>query len=314
MSSKPSPAALLLALLACRAAPPAPPPDFDAAWSYGDPAASEARFRELAAQHPCAEPDWRLQLQTQIARTYSLRARFAEAHAELDAVERELAAAGPVTRARTLLERGRTHNSAGEPERAVPLFLEAFELARGAGAERHAADALHMLGIAAPPEEGLAWNRRAIEYCEACSDPQARRWLGPLYHNTWFAHLELGDFEQALRYAERSCAFRASIGDEEGERIGRWTIHHTHRRMGRVEEALAGFEALAADYGEDGDPSGYTDEELGECLLALGRPAEAQPRFAAAYARLSQDPLLAAQEPERLARLRELGAAPDTVP
>ena len=49
------------------------------------------------------------------------------------------------------------------------------------------------------------------------------------------------------------------------------------------------------------------DEELGECLLGLGRAADARPHFTLAYARLSQDPWLAEREPERLARLQRLG-------
>lgn len=302
---------LAFALAACRSMPPpAEPPDFDAAWNYRDPAATEAVFRGLEQAHAASAPlDWRLQLSTQIARTYSLRARYQEAHAELDAVEPELDCASPVTRTRYLLERARTHNSAGEKARATELFLAAFETARAAGAERYAGDALHMLAISTPPEEALAWSRRAVEYCEGCADPRARRWLGPLYHNLWFTYLELGDLETALDHAERSRAFRASIADAEGERIGRWTIHHTQRKQGRVEEALAGFRALAADYGAAGDPSGFTDEELGECLLALGRASEARPHFAAAYARLSRDERLSKEEPERLARLRALAGA-----
>jgi hypothetical protein len=58
--------------------------DIDAFWEYSDPAASEARFRHALDQ---ASPDQRLELLTQIARTYSLRRRFAEAHAELDVHE-----------------------------------------------------------------------------------------------------------------------------------------------------------------------------------------------------------------------------------
>lgn len=310
MAWKPLLPVLLLALPSCSTMQPsAPPPDFDSAWDYQDPAATEARFRALAAEQGAAAPlDWRLALETQIARTYSLRARFPEAHAELDRVATELGQAGPATRARYLLERGRTFNSAGEKERAAELFRAAFEVAEAAGAGRFAADALHMLAATAPPEEALAANLRAMEYCEASTDEAVRRWLGPLYHNAWFACLEQGDLEQALAWAERSRAYRASRGDVEGERIGRWTIHHTERRLGRVEEALAGFRALALDYGPEGDPTGYTDEELGECLLLLGRAEEARPHCAAAYARLAQNPLLAAQEPARLERLRALGA------
>jgi tetratricopeptide (TPR) repeat protein len=300
-------ASVALALASCRTMTH-DLPDFDAAWDYHDPAATEARFREIESATPDAGLGYRVELQTQIARTYSLRAEFDAAHETLDAVESELAAAGPVARARYLLERGRTHNSAGEKARATELFHEAFQVADAAAAERHAADALHMLGISAPADELLAWNMRAIEYCEGSTDEKARRWLGPLYNNTWYTYLEQGELDLAMVYAEKSRAFRASIGDVDGERVGRWSIAHTLREQGRVAEALAAFEALAADYGEVGDPSGYTQEELGECLLALGRADEARPHFAAAHAILKDDAWLRREEPARLERLKTLAA------
>ena len=294
-------------LAACTAMTPTELPDFDQEWNYADPAATETRFRAILAEaEPGADPDYRAQLGTQIARTFSLRGRFEEAHAELDGLAPLLAEAGATARVRYLLERGRTHNSAGERGRASELFRQAWELARDAGADGHAADALHMLALATPPEEALGWSRRAVEYCEASSDPAARRWLGPLYHNTWLTHLKRGDLDTALTYAERSRDFRASTGDEEGERIGRWSIFHTYRLLGRLEEALAGQRDLLADYGPEGDPSGFCDEEIGECLLALGRPDEARPHFRRAYGLLKDVRWLRDQEPERLERLRSL--------
>ena len=302
-----APAALVL--IGCQDMPPTPDlPDFDAEWDYKDPETTEARFREIAATEAGAGIAYRTELATQIARTHSLRSEFEQAHATLDAIQGDLDEAGAVARTRYLLERGRTFNSAGEKGRATELFLEAWEVGRDAGSERHAADALHMLGISTPPEEALAWNAKAMEYCEQAADEKARRWLGPLYNNTWYSNLELGHLELALEYAEKSRAFRESIQDEEGERVGRWSIFHTYRKMGRIEEALSGFEALHADYGKGGDPSGYTEEELGECLHVLGRTDEAQPYFATAYEKLSADKWFADNEADRLARLKKLGA------
>src|SRR5688500_5671859 len=74
-------------------------------WNFSDPAASELRFRDALAG---AQGDLGLELETQIARTYSLRKRFADAHAALDAVEARLAGAGARPRLRYLLERGRS--------------------------------------------------------------------------------------------------------------------------------------------------------------------------------------------------------------
>ena len=71
--------------------------DVDALWNYADPAASETRFRQALAG---ATGDDALVLRTQIARTYSLRARFDEAQRELDEIEPALAAAGVESRVR----------------------------------------------------------------------------------------------------------------------------------------------------------------------------------------------------------------------
>jgi hypothetical protein len=59
----------------------------------------------------------------------------------------------------------------------------------------------------------------------------------------------------------------------------------------------------------------YVDEELAECMLALGRDVEARPHFAKAAAGLATDSWLVEHEPARIARLRELaGRQPDGQP
>jgi hypothetical protein len=71
---------------------PRQPRDIESFWEYSDPAASEQRFRAALA---AATGDERLELLTQVARTYSLRKDFAAAHRQLDAIEKELPGAGP---------------------------------------------------------------------------------------------------------------------------------------------------------------------------------------------------------------------------
>src|SRR6266850_5955429 len=96
-------------------------------WNFSDPSESEQRFRDAMAD---ARGDLRLELETQIARTYSLRKRFDDAHRLLDEIEPRLQDAGLKPRLRYLLERGRTFNSSGDKARARPLFLRAWGLAR----------------------------------------------------------------------------------------------------------------------------------------------------------------------------------------
>lgn len=81
------------------------------------------------------------------------------------------------------------------------------------------------------------------------------------------------------------------------------------RSLGRCAEALAIHESLLEEYQKVNAPDGYVHEEIGECLLALGRRDEARSHFAAAHNLLSQDPYFSQHETERLERMRSLGTA-----
>ena len=285
--------------------PPEELPDFDALWDYDDPVATEVALRELLPQaRASGDRDYLAQLLTQIARTLSLQRRFEDAHRTLDEAKPLLPEGASVARARYLLERGRTFNSAGSRERARPLFFEAFEVARAVENDRFAVDAAHMLGIVEEPEAAREWNHRALTLAEGSDDPRARDWLGSLYQNMGYNALQEERYDRALVLFERLIAWSRERGRDEQEEIGRWFVGRTYRAMGRVEEALALQQALLSE-GEDS--SGYTHEEVAECLLALGRDEEARRHFAAAYQRLARDAWFAEAEPARLERMKRLG-------
>jgi Flp pilus assembly protein TadD len=105
-------------------------------------------------------------------------------------------------------------------------------------------------------------------------------------------------------------AAREAAGAPEPIRIARWCVARALRSLGRSAEALEVQQALQAKLARGNATDGYVDEELGECLLALDRGAEAQPYFARAYAELSQDHWLAENEPTRLERLKQLSKNP----
>jgi tetratricopeptide (TPR) repeat protein len=279
-------------------------PDFDKLWNYGDPAATEVKFRELL---PKATGAYRLELLTQIARTLGLRGKFAEAHAILDGVEKEMTPEMTTVRVRYLLERGRTFNSSKQQDKARPLFLEAWELGVKANHEFHAIDAAHMVAIVERGEAGLAWNEKAVAYAEKAKDPHARGWQRSLYNNIGWTYHEMGQYEKALEAHRKFWELeRAKAPDSEGTRIAKWSVAKQLRMLKRVDEALAMQRELLAEFEKLGRSDGFVNEELGECLLAQGKEAEARPQFKRAYELLKEIGWVAEDKP-RIERLKKLG-------
>jgi tetratricopeptide (TPR) repeat protein len=284
-------------------------PDFNALWDYDRPAETEARFRDLLpAAQASGDRDYHLQLLTQIARAQGLQRRFDAAHATLEYVREWVTDDQKTVKVRYLLERGRCFNSSGNVERARACFLEAWEVARENRLDDYAVDAAHMMGIVeAAPDEALAWNVRAMEQARASADPAARRWLAALQNNIGWTYFGTGRYADALAVFEDALELRRAQGKPGPIRIARYAVAKVHRVLGRVAEALAGQEALLRECELAREPDGYVHEEIGECLIALGREEEARPHFARAYELLSKDPWFPAEEKGRLERMKELG-------
>ena len=292
------------ALAAALAISPACAMDIDSYWEYADPAASEVRFRGLLGQ---VQGDQRLEVQTQIARTFSLRRDFAQAHKLLDEVEPQLAAAGAAPRVRYLLERGRTFNSSGDRDRAKPLFVEAWEVASANGLEGLAVDAAHMVPVVVGGAEGAQWTRRGVDVARRSNDPKARAMLPALLNNhAWNLHDE-GRYAEALTVFREAEAAWLATGRQPQGRIARWSVARCLRSLGRHDEALAIQRALEQEWAAAGATDGYVFEELAELLDATGKPDEARPYYRRAADELGKDAWFAKNEPKRLARLRERG-------
>jgi tetratricopeptide (TPR) repeat protein len=283
-------------------------PPFDDLWDFDDPAGSGIRFR-AAIETAENDGDWAAEdeARTQLARSLGLQGRFTEAHAELDRVEADHPAEDRV-RVRSHLERGRALRSSGDSAAAIVPFEVAWELARELGEDGLAADAAHMLGLVDAPSGEQAWHERALDLADTSEQPAARRWRGSLWNNIGWARFTAGDLDGALAAFEAALDARREQGQPNETRIAEWCVGRCLRAVGRVEEALALQERLAAETAHaDAPEDGYGSEEIGECLLVLGREAEARPFFARAAALLGTDALLAEHEPDRIARLRRLG-------
>ncbi|HWA82620.1 MAG TPA: tetratricopeptide repeat protein, partial [Fimbriimonadaceae bacterium] len=262
--------------------------DIDSLWDFGNPAETEAKFRELVPSAETAGDEAYLaELLSQLARTQSLQRKFDESHAILDRAETLAASKGGRPRLRILLERGRAYNSFGRKDLARPLFLEAWELGGKLGEDRLAVDAAHMVAIIETGEEALRWNLIALGLATDSEDPAARRWRKSLHNNIGWTYFDMGDTETALEHVRKSRDAAEEIGDAESERIARWCIGKSLRMLGKAQEALQVQEQLEKDRG--GQDAGYGSEEMGECLYALGRAEEAKPYFAKAHTALSKD-------------------------
>ena len=163
-----------------------------------------------------------------------------------------------------------------------------------------------MLALAAPQEAQVEWARKALDLAEQTECERAAGWAAALYNNLGWTYHNLERYDEALVQFEKGLAYRQDRAQEgRPVHIARWCIARTLRSLGKLEQAIEQQTQLLEVH-----DSGFVHEELGECLLALGRDEESVDYFAQAYHMLSKDDWLAHDEPDRLARLKKLGWVP----
>ena len=243
--------------------------DIDSYWEYSEPAASEARFR---AALDSAAGDARLEILTQIARSYSLRGRFDEAHKLLDEIEPQLRNAGARPRVRYLLERGRTFNSAGDEGGAREQFLDAWNDAGAARLEGLAVDAAHMVAITySGTADAIPWNERGLALARGSKDAKARALIPAMLNNAaWDLH-DLGRYAEALPLFEEALKEWSARGKPKQIRIAKWSLARCLRSLGRFQEALDMQRALEKEYAAEGEADPSVREEIAANLAALGK-------------------------------------------
>ena len=278
--------------------------DIDALWDYNQPAVSETRFRDALKAE---SGDDALELETQIARTFSLRREFTQAHAMLDTVQRRMSEkTRPTVRVRYLLERGRTFRSANQAVKARPLFLEAWQIGDREKLTLLAIDAAHMMGIVETGDEAQRWNERAMALAMSSNVPRAIRWRGSLANNMGHTERERGNLDAAMKYFQTSLTAFQLTRSASQIRTAKWQIANVMRMQKRYDEALALQLVIETEAAEAAEPDGYVFEEIAEIYLVKNEPAKAKPYFAKAVDALSKDTWFADNEGDRLARMKQL--------
>ncbi len=270
----------------------------DKLWNYAQPAESEKLFRELLADS--ADENTRAEILTQIARAQGLQGKFDGAHTTLDEVGR--LSKGERVKVRCLLERGRLYNSGKQSDKAKPLFLQAYDLARSIDADFYTIDAAHMMAIVETPEQQITWHEVCFNLCNTTTNERAKKWFGSVSNNLGWTYHDLGRFEDAFETFQKALEWQEGNGTPKNIQIAKWSIARTLRSLKRYQEALTIQQQLLAEDSTDG----YIYEELGECLLALNQADEAKPFFAKAHEYLSQDPWFVQNESARLERLERI--------
>jgi len=280
-------------------------PVIDKLWNYYDAPATRAKFLELLPRAEASgDKSYYLQLLTQIARTYSLQANFAEAHKILDTVEKQLTTDLALVKVRYLLERGRTYNSSEQQAKALPLFIEAVELGKSINAMNYAIDAVHMVAIAQKdPNDQVKWNLKGIEMAKA--DTTQKAWLHALYNNIGESYLRLKDYGAAYNYFH----LLAQLQKEQYGKEDILTIKDEAKSLtlsGKPSQALALMEDVAKKLEQNKEQNGWIENELAEALYALDKKTEALPHFQKAYELLLKDDYCVQFEPERLEHLKKM--------
>ncbi|MDY6947084.1 MAG: tetratricopeptide repeat protein [Pseudomonadota bacterium] len=257
--------------------------DVDALWDFGNPAASEQRFRSALAS---ATGDDALILQTQIARTHMLRKDFETARDQLQSVLPALQTAGPEARVRYWLELGRSYASHQHPresqtpqsrELARNAYANALELAQQAGLDGLAVDVIHMFAfVDTAPTDQLKWNMQALARIAASDQPGAKRWEASIRSNAGEALYDLGRYDEALMHFRRAAQLREQGTSAQATRDAHWQIARVLRVQKHTDEALALQHRLESESAAMGAPRVYIFEELELLYRAKGQEERAR--------------------------------------
>jgi tetratricopeptide (TPR) repeat protein len=288
--------------------------NFDNLWDYSNPNASRQQFENLLIQVNSIKSaqkemkDLALQIETQIARTYSLELNVEMAKKILEKVKTNLndELLRTLATIRFHLELGRTYNTEKNVEEAMKCFQEAFNLAEKMKQDYYAVDALHMMAILSPLKDSIKYSNLALNIIDRSSDHKTTKWLGPLLNNTGWSYFDSTKYDMALELFKRCEEYHYKNSNDRELRIAKWSVARVLRQIESIHKALKIQIALEAENDKNGEPDGYVFEELGELYLILDDKEKSKFYFSKAYKLLSKDLWLQKNESERLNRMKKL--------
>ena len=251
--------------------------DLQALWDFSNPALSEARFR---AALQTATGDDALILQTQIARTHTLRRDFAKAREMLADLQAQLPSAGAEARVRHALEWGRCFASGTHrPDEltdsarasARQAWQHAWDTAKAAHLDGLAIDAIHMFAfIDTAPAQQQHWAEQALAVVLASKQAAAQRWEASVRNNLAYALEQQGLHNEALPHYQQALVLRRKMGNAQATLGAGYMVARSLRLLGRSDEALVMQQQLLRDSEALAAVDAYVLDELALLYRARG--------------------------------------------
>lgn len=275
-------------------------------WAFDDLEGTLLDFRQLRALlRGAGKPDDVALVDTQIARALALQGQVQPAQELL----LSLRSTSTLVVAYSLLERARIHAQLGQHSAAERQFGQAFRYSAAQRLDALAVEAAWLAaGVSLAPGGPRAWLESALTYAESAPGAAARTWRTTLCLDWGWAELRANAPGKALPLFQRAVELSREAGKAGAHRNAQYALAHSYRRLARYADALSLLVPLQ-EWHRDQRASragGLVQEELAECLLALGDRPRARAHFRSAHGLLSQDAWIAAHQPQRLQRLLAL--------
>jgi tetratricopeptide (TPR) repeat protein len=265
-----------------------------------------AKHLQASLAHTGLTPENRAELMLELAHAQLLQSKFDDANRTLDRIQTDLGQLSPTVSVGYTLERGRVFQLQGNSAKAWRWFHSGVMLARQHQLAAPAIDGMRMLAQLSTGKASLDWYLQAISVAEASDDAQVIELRPMLYNSVGWLYSDLKDNAHALVYLDKALAWQEAHGTTQSKLLARWSVARVTRLSGSYEAALKIDLELEQGWAKLGKADGYVYEEIAECLLALGRDAEARPYFAKAVNLLERDPWVVQQFKARLERMRDL--------
>ncbi len=181
----------------------------------------------------------------------------------------------PLGWSRYLGVRGRFEWTAKDSVATTATFRELFDYCEASGLYKRAVDATHMMALVAPRAERFEWARNGIAMAEA---GELTGWLGPLWNNMGWDHVDAGEYAEGLAALEQARVYHYESGQQLSKLIADYSVAHIKRLMGDTATAkteLQGVFDQASEMQEAGhldavEWMGFSRWELAEIAATEG--------------------------------------------